>query len=50
MEVIAFWLGVVVVWLFFRLSTPAMRTLLVWDFWGAVFLFGTAGALWSYLR
>lgn len=50
MEVIAFWTVVVVVWLFCRLTTPAMRSRLVWDFWGAVFVLGAAGVLWSALR
>lgn len=50
MEIAVFWLGVVAVWMFFRLTTPGQRSRLVWDFWGVVFLLGGAGLLWSVLR
>lgn len=50
MEVIVFWLGVVAVCLFFRLTTPAIRSRMVWSFWAAVFLFGAGGFLFEALR
>lgn len=50
MEVIAFWAGVVIVWLFFRITPAPMRRRWVWDFWSALFLFGAAGLVWSALH
>lgn len=50
MEMLVFWVGVVAVWLFFHLTTPAQRRRLVWNFWGTLFLAGAAGALWSLLQ
>jgi hypothetical protein len=50
MEILAFWAGVIAVWLYFRLTTMAQRRRWVWDFWAAVFALGGTGALWTLLR